>query len=119
MSIACVHPTTPAKQQRISTLRSSETVSLTADSSCSALVTSTLIDRIFADGKSAFSASIFCVDFEWSRSKSARPERPCSSNARAFTRARVPAPPVTVQKTTLEYGTQEEKGEWGKIDVVP
>lgn len=58
MSMACVHPTTPAKQHSISTLPSSETVSLTADSSCAAFVTSNLIDIIFALGKSTFSASI-------------------------------------------------------------
>ncbi len=48
MSMAWVQPTTPAKQHRISTLPSSETVSLTADSSCSALVTSTFIDKTLA-----------------------------------------------------------------------
>ena len=95
ISMACVQPTTPAKQHSISTLPSSEVVNLTADSSCSAFVTSTLIDKTLALGKSVFSASISRVDFECSRSKSARPERPCSSKARAFTRARVPAPPVT------------------------
>ena len=96
ISIACVQPTTPAKQHSMSTLPSSETVRSTADSNCSALVTSTLTDRTVAPGKSFLSASISRDDFEWSRSKSARPERPCSSKARAFTRARVPAPPVTV-----------------------
>ena len=98
MSIACVHPTTPAKQHSISTLPNSETVSLTADSNCSAFVTSTRIESTVAFGKSVLSASISRLDFEWSRSNSARPERPCSSKARALTRARVPAPPVTVQR---------------------
>lgn len=64
MSIACVHPTTPAKQHSISTLPNSDTVSLTAESSCSAFVTSTFIDNTFAPGKSFLSASISWVDFE-------------------------------------------------------
>ena len=58
MSIACVHPTTPAKQHSISTLPNSDTVSLTADSNCSAFVTSTLIESTVAFGKSVLSASI-------------------------------------------------------------
>ena len=68
ISIACVHPTTPAKQHSISTPPSSETVSLTADSNCSAFVTSTFTKSTLALGKSALSASISCDDFEWSRS---------------------------------------------------
>lgn len=110
MSIACVHPTTPAKQHSTSTLRRCDTVSLTADSNCSAFVTSTFIDKTFACGKSAFSASISRVDFEWSRSKSARPERPCSSKARAFTRARVPAPPVTGKRQYQRCGLERRRG---------
>ena len=119
MSMACVHPTTPAKQHSISTLRRCETVSLTADSNCSALVMSTFIDKTFACGKSAFSASISWVDFAWSRSKSARPERPCSSKARAFTRARVPAPPVTGQRPCQRLWTRAEKGKVGEVPSRP
>ena len=61
MSIACVHPTTPAKQQSISTLPNSETASLTADSNCSAFVTSTLTESTFAFGKCA-GASRDCTE---------------------------------------------------------
>ena len=98
ISMACVHPTTPAKQHNMSTLPSSEAASVTADRSCSASVTSTLTGSTVAPGNSALSASISGIDFAWSRSKRARPERPCSSKARALTRARVPAPPVTVRR---------------------
>ncbi len=112
MSMACVQPTTPAKQHSMSTLPSSRATSSTADFSWSALVMSTFTERICALGKSFFRESISLEEELESRSNSARFERPCSSRARALTRARVPAPPVTASpviscRSVGRYESQE------------
>ena len=95
-SVAWVQPTTPAKQQRIVIFPSSLTVMSTADCSSSAFVISILTGSILEDGKSFFKASISVVACDGARSNRARPDKPCSRRARALTRARVPAPPVTM-----------------------
>ena len=96
MSRACVQPTTPAKHRRWSMEpRVLDTVS-TARSSSVADVTSTWTGSMRAWGKSFFKDWISGLACDASRSKRARPVRPCSSNARALTKARVPVPPVTV-----------------------
>lgn len=95
ISTACWQPTTPAKHIKISTLPSSCAARSTAVWTCVASVTLTLSVTIVACGKSVRRASISALACDGSRSNRARPERPCSSSARALTKARVPAPPVT------------------------
>ena len=119
MSTACTHPTTPAKQHRISTLPNSAAVSSTARSTCAASVTSTRLTRICAPGKSA--ARDLTSESAWakSRSRSARLERPCSRRARALMRARVPAPPVTVLVSHFrEFGFSLVEREGGFLKVL-
>ena len=93
--MACWQPTTPAKQHRMSALPSSAAVSSTACFTWAASVTLTVFVTICAFGKSVRRDWISVSACEGSRSNSASPERPCSSNARALMSARVPAPPVT------------------------
>ena len=93
--IACSQATTPAKQHKIFIPPNSVAASAVISCTSSASVTLTVLVIILARGKSVINDSIAAPACDRSISKSARPERPCSRRARAFTRARVPAPPVT------------------------
>jgi hypothetical protein len=96
ISIAWTHPTTPAKQSRISMeclVAAASKARVTAEAS----VTSTAEQMIFAVGKSVCRASMASSEVSKveRRSKRVRLASPCSNSARAAAKARVPAPPVT------------------------
>ena len=97
MSIACVQPTTPAKQQRMSRPCNSWAAEVMAALTLGASVTLTCLQMIFALGKSLRKLSMAVDALDGLRSKRPRPVTPCSSRARAASRASVPAPPVTVE----------------------
>ena len=97
MERAGVQPTTPAKQQRISRLPSWEAREAMAVVRAGSSVTLALMGRILAAGKLRVNDAISSLAAsENARSRSPRPERPCSRSARAVTKARVPPPPVTI-----------------------
>ena len=108
ISSANVEFTTPAKQTRLFNAPSFSLISATTESMLSASVTLTPPVWILACGKSARSwemASLASGSLnDAGRSRSARPEAPCSRNARADASARDPAPPVTVHgKSALTF----------------
>ena len=110
MSRACVQPTTPAKQQRISMLPSSLAISTVAVSTPVAFVISTIFRTILDEGKSIRRRSMAATDCLRLMSNSARPARPCSSRARAASRAKVPAPPVTARVLAQQRIWPENEG---------
>jgi hypothetical protein len=93
--MAGVQPTIPAKQQRMSTLPRTLSVSCNAVAMADSLRTSTAQVVILVLGNlecRVLTVSKACSGF---RSQRARPVRPCSRREVAASRARVPAPPVT------------------------
>lgn len=98
ISMAWRHPTTPAKQSKIS-IEPLAAAAAKARLTLSTSVTSTGSMMILADGKSFCRASIASAEVSKveRRSKRNRLARPCSRSARAAARASVPAPPVTAQ----------------------
>lgn len=98
ISVACVQPTTPAKQHSISTLPRRLAVSATAALTLSESLTSTCFVMIWTEGNSAIRFVMGPAACWGLISSRASPERPCSRSARAHSSARVPAPPVTVTR---------------------
>jgi hypothetical protein len=94
--MACVQPTTPAKQQSVEIGPRTLTVSCMAVAMAASSLTSTAHVVIRVWGNRAWSAFMEEKDWLGSRSQRARPEAPCSRRAVAASRARLPAPPVTV-----------------------
>lgn len=97
-SSACVHATTPAKHNNISTLPSSDVVCATASRTHCPSVTSTALMTTLAQGKLAMSSWIARSPLSGWTSQSETPDAPCSRSARATTNPRFPHPPVTAQK---------------------
>lgn len=111
ISIACVQPTTPAKQHSMSMLPSTLTVLSTADATWFSSRTSTASVMMRRSGNwecRSFTDSNACSGF---MSQSARPEAPCSRRAFAASRASVPAPPVTT-RSMLVSGQGVSRRTW-------
>jgi hypothetical protein len=96
ISMACVHPTTPAKQHSMSMLPSTLTLLSTAEAICASSRTSTASVMMRRSGNWECRSLMDSKAVSGLRSHKARPEAPCSRSALAASRARVPAPPVTV-----------------------
>lgn len=99
ISNACVHPTTPAKQHKISSPPISLAAASVADCTAEASVTFTGYVFMVAWGKVVrrWEIVVWAVGWEMEegRSKRERDVRPWSRRAWAVVRARVPVPPVT------------------------
>lgn len=106
--MACVHPTTPAKQQSISTLPSTFAALSTAEAICASSRTSTASVMMRRSGKRACSFLMVSNAASGFTSHSARPDAPCSRRASAASSANVPAPPVTAQM--LAQGRTDNRG---------